>query len=55
MKYYNWTIRKNDNTPKARYDNHSACVTLDTAEKLIEREWGFVPFESNASGYIGNK
>lgn len=35
-------ILKNDNT-KPRADNYPACVTEDTATKLIERNWGFVP------------
>jgi hypothetical protein len=47
-------ILKNDNT-KPRIDNYPACVTKETAIKLIERNWGFVPPESNAFGYLGGK
>lgn len=47
-------ILKNDNT-KPRADNYPACVTENTAKKLIERNWGFVPPESNAFGYLGGK
>ncbi len=47
-------ILKNDNT-KPRADNYPACVTEDTGAKLIERNWGFVPPESNAFGYLGGK
>ncbi|MEX0862283.1 hypothetical protein [Nitrosopumilus sp.] len=47
-------ILKNDNT-KPRADNYPACVAKDTGAKLIERNWGFVPPESNAFGYLGGK
>ena len=47
-------ILKNDNTPNGRYDNFPACVTINTAEKLIQRGWGFVPHESEASEYFDN-
>ncbi|MCE9651490.1 MAG: hypothetical protein K8Q89_00260 [Nitrosarchaeum sp.] len=47
-------ILKNDNT-KPTFDNYPACVTKDTAAKLIERNWGFVLPESNVSGYLGGK
>ena len=35
-------ILKNDNT-KPRFDNNPACVSDDTAAKLIERNWGNIP------------
>ncbi|WP_179372588.1 hypothetical protein [Nitrosopumilus ureiphilus] len=35
-------ILKNDDTSNIVYDNHPACVTKNTLEKLIERNWGFV-------------
>ncbi len=34
-------ILKNDITPNRMYDNSSACMTPDTAEKISQRNWGF--------------
>ena len=48
-------ILKNDDTPNQRYDNYPACVALETAEKLVWRDWGFVPHESNAFKYFQRK
>jgi len=46
-------ILKNDDT-KPRFDNHPACVSKDTAAKLIERNWGYVPPDSQAYGDLGD-
>ena len=35
-------ILKNDDTSNIVYDNHPACVTKNTLEELVERNWGFV-------------
>ena len=47
-------ILKNDDT-KPRFDNHPACVSKGTASKLIDRNWGYVPPDSNAYGDLGDK
>lgn len=47
-------ILKNDDT-KPRADNQPACVTAETLDALVERNWGFIPPESNASGYLGKR
>ena len=47
-------ILKNDNT-KPRFDNYPACTSKDAAAKLIERNWGYVPPESHAYEYLGDK
>ena len=47
-------ILKNDNT-KPRFDNFPACVSKDTAAKLIERNWGYVPPESQAYVNLGDE
>lgn len=46
-------ILKHDNT-KPRFDNHPACVSIDTAAKLIERNWGYVPPNSLAYEVLGD-
>ena len=35
-------ILKNDDTLNIVYDNHPACVTKNTLEDLVKRNWGFV-------------
>ena len=47
-------ILKNDNT-KPRFDNDPACVSKYTTAKLIERNWGFVPPNSQAYEDLGNR
>ncbi len=47
-------ILKNDDT-KPRADNQPACVTAETIDILVKRDWGFIPPESNASGHMGKK
>ena len=47
-------ILKNDNT-KPRFDNYPACVSKDTATKLIERNWGHIPPGSQTYGDLGDK
>ena len=47
-------ILKNDDT-KPRFDNDPACVSKDTAAELIERNWGYVPPESQVHGDLGDK
>ena len=46
-------ILKNDDT-KPRFDNHPACVSKDTAAKLIERNWGYVPPNSPVYEELGD-
>lgn len=46
-------ILKHDDT-KPRFDNHPACVSRDTAAKLIERNWGSVPPDSQAYEDLGD-
>jgi hypothetical protein len=48
-------ILKNDDTQVTIYDNHPACVTKATSEKLVQRGWGFLPEQTNALGYLGNQ
>lgn len=47
-------ILKNDDT-KPRADNQPACVNAETIDVLVERNWGFIPPESSADGYVGNR
>ena len=46
-------ILKHDDT-KPRFDNHPACVSKSTATKLIERNWGYIPPDSQAHDDLGD-